>query len=51
MLQRVKGISKQPIFALMATFDTTVQPFDAAQIVNSPILKLISCDSAKPGGC
>ena len=49
MLKQVQGISKQPVFALMATYDTTEQPFDAAQVVNSPVLKLISCNSAKPG--
>ena len=49
MLKQVLGIAKQPVFALMITYDTAEQPFDAAQVVNSPVLKLITCNSAKPG--
>ena len=50
MLQRIQGIAKRPTFTLMASFATDSVPFDAAQVEGSEVLKLISCNSSKPGG-
>ena len=49
ILQRSQGISKRPTFTLMASYASKSLPFDAAQIQGSDVLKLISCNSSRPG--